>query len=83
MSQTVDGSKVLQEPPGQAVEQNVFASHSYFENYPLMIAGIAFAAGVHLSNLVRRQGSLARAVARNARHAASNGNVLCRTEKPT
>jgi ElaB/YqjD/DUF883 family membrane-anchored ribosome-binding protein len=47
-------AKLMQEHAVEAAEQNVRKLRSYIESNPLTTAGIAFAAGVLLSSLVRR-----------------------------
>jgi ElaB/YqjD/DUF883 family membrane-anchored ribosome-binding protein len=53
-ARAADGAKVLQEQAVHAAEENVRKVRSYIESNPLTTAGIAFAAGVLLSALIRR-----------------------------
>jgi ElaB/YqjD/DUF883 family membrane-anchored ribosome-binding protein len=52
--ETIDRAKRLQEQAVHAAQDNVRRARSYIESNPLTTAGIAFAAGVLLSTLIRR-----------------------------
>ena len=53
-TKAVDSAKLLQEHAVEAARDKVRAARSYAESNPLTTAGIAFAAGILLSALVRR-----------------------------
>jgi ElaB/YqjD/DUF883 family membrane-anchored ribosome-binding protein len=53
-ARVADSAKLMQEQAAEAAEENVRKLRSYIETHPLTTAGIAFAAGVLLSTLVRR-----------------------------
>jgi ElaB/YqjD/DUF883 family membrane-anchored ribosome-binding protein len=53
-TKAVDSAKLFQEHAVEAARDKVRAARSYAETNPLTTAGIAFAAGVLLSALVRR-----------------------------
>jgi len=53
-TRAADSAKLLQENAVQATEENLRKVRSFIESNPLTTAGIAFAAGVVLSALVRR-----------------------------
>ena len=53
-ARAVDGAKVLQEQAVHAAEETGSKLRSYIGSNPLATAGIAFAAGVLVSALVRR-----------------------------
>jgi len=53
-ARAADSAKLLQENAVQATEENLRKVRSFIETNPLATAGIAFAAGVVLSALVRR-----------------------------
>jgi len=53
-AKAADGAKHLQQQAVQATEENLRKVRSFIESNPLTTAGIAFAAGVVLSALVRR-----------------------------
>jgi ElaB/YqjD/DUF883 family membrane-anchored ribosome-binding protein len=53
-TRAADGAKLLQEHAVEATEENLRKVRSYIETNPLTTAGIAFAAGVLLSALIRR-----------------------------
>jgi ElaB/YqjD/DUF883 family membrane-anchored ribosome-binding protein len=46
--------KLLREQAAAVVDDNVREMRSYAESHPLITVGIAFAAGVLLSTLIRR-----------------------------
>lgn len=53
-AKTTEGVKQLQEQAVEAAEEGLRQTRSYIANNPLTTAGIAFAAGVLLSTLIRR-----------------------------
>jgi ElaB/YqjD/DUF883 family membrane-anchored ribosome-binding protein len=53
-TRAADSAKLMQEHAVAAAEENLRKVRSYAESNPLITAGIAFAAGVLLSALVRR-----------------------------
>lgn len=53
-ARTVDQAREMQEEARAAADQGVRKARSYIEANPVMSAGIAFAAGVILSSLLRR-----------------------------
>lgn len=53
-AKTTEGIKQLQEQAVEAAEEGLRQTRSYIANNPLTTAGIAFAAGVLLSTLIRR-----------------------------
>jgi ElaB/YqjD/DUF883 family membrane-anchored ribosome-binding protein len=53
-TRAADSAKLMQEHAVAAAEENLRKVRSYAESNPLVTAGIAFAAGVLLSALVRR-----------------------------
>jgi ElaB/YqjD/DUF883 family membrane-anchored ribosome-binding protein len=53
-AKAADSARLMQGQAAQAAEENVRKLRSYIESNPLTTAGIAFAAGVLLSALVRR-----------------------------
>jgi len=53
-TKVADSAKLLQERAVEAARDKVRAVRSYAESNPLTTAGIAFAAGVLLSALIRR-----------------------------
>ena len=53
-ARTTEGAKHLQEQAVEAAEQGLRQARSYIASNPLTTAGIAFAAGVLLSALIRR-----------------------------
>jgi ElaB/YqjD/DUF883 family membrane-anchored ribosome-binding protein len=53
-SKTTEGVKQLQEQAVEAAEEGLRQTRSYIANNPLTTAGLAFAAGVLLSTLIRR-----------------------------
>jgi ElaB/YqjD/DUF883 family membrane-anchored ribosome-binding protein len=53
-ARTAEQARELQEQATQRAEQTLRRASSYAENNPLAFAGLAFAAGVLLSTLLRR-----------------------------
>jgi ElaB/YqjD/DUF883 family membrane-anchored ribosome-binding protein len=53
-ARTAEQARQLQEDATERAEQTLRRAGSYVENNPLAFAGIAFAAGVLLSTLLRR-----------------------------
>jgi ElaB/YqjD/DUF883 family membrane-anchored ribosome-binding protein len=53
-AKTTESVKQLQEQALEAAEEGLSKARSYIANNPLTTAGIAFAAGVLLSTLIRR-----------------------------
>jgi ElaB/YqjD/DUF883 family membrane-anchored ribosome-binding protein len=53
-ARTAEHARELQEDATERAEQTLRRAGSYVENNPLAFAGIAFAAGVLLSTLLRR-----------------------------
>ena len=53
-ARAADGAKLMQGQAVEAAQENVRKLRSYIESNPLTTAGIAFAAGVLVSALVRR-----------------------------
>jgi ElaB/YqjD/DUF883 family membrane-anchored ribosome-binding protein len=53
-TKTTEGIKQLQEQAVEAAEEGLRQTRSYIASNPLITVGIAFAAGVLLSTLIRR-----------------------------